>query len=65
MCAEGMVCIAIFALAMIFTLPGALRRWGLAVWLVRRGSPLDFQCAPALREGTRIPCGSAVVICTA
>ena len=39
MCAEGMVCIAIFALAMIFTFPGALRWRGLGVRLVRRGSP--------------------------
>ena len=61
MCAEGMVCIAIFALAMIFTLPGALR---LGVWLVRRGSPQDFRCAPAKRAGLRIQCGSAVVTCT-
>ena len=38
MCPEGMVCIAIFALAMIFTLPGALRRQKLPIWLVRRGS---------------------------
>ena len=65
MCAEGMVCIAIFALAMIFTLPGAQRRRGLGVWLVRRGSPWNFQCAPAMREGIRIQCGSAVVTCTA
>ena len=39
LCAEGMVCIAILGLAMIFTLPGALRRRGLGVWLLRRGSP--------------------------
>ena len=48
------VCTAIFALGMIFTLPGALRRRGLAVWLVRRGSHKDIRCAPAMRGGTGI-----------
>ena len=38
MCAEGMVCIATFALAMIFTLPDAPRQQKLTIWLVRRGS---------------------------
>ena len=31
-CAEGMVCIAIFALAMVFTLPAALRQQKLTMW---------------------------------
>ena len=65
MCAEGIVCIATFAVAMIFTLPGALRQRRLAVWLVWRVSPQDFQCAPAFRGGIRIQCGSAVATCTA
>ena len=54
MCAEGMVCIAIFALAMMFTLPGALRRQKLTEWLDRRGSLLDSRGAPAMRGGTGI-----------
>ena len=36
MCAEGMVCIAIFALAMVFTLPAELRQQKLTIWLVPR-----------------------------
>ena len=65
MCAEGMVGGAILAKAMVATLPAAQRRRALAVWLVRRGSPQDFQCAPALSGGIRIQCGSAVATCTA
>ena len=65
MCAEGMVGGAILAKAMVATLPAAQRRRALAVWLVRRGSPQDCQCAPAMRGGIRIQCGSAVATCTA
>ena len=55
MCAEGKVCIAIFALAMIFTLPGAQRRQKLTIWLSSSvGSIQDMRCAPAMRGGTRI-----------
>ena len=65
MCAEGMVCIAIFAMAMVFTRPSALRQQKLHMWLVRRGSlKKDIRCAPAIRGGTGIQCGSAVVTCT-
>ena len=54
MCAEGMVDGAILAKAMVATLPAAQRRRALAVWMVRRGSPWDIQCAPALSGGIRI-----------
>ena len=54
-----MVCIAIFALAMVFTLLAALRQQKLTIWLVRRG-----RCAPAMHGSTGIQCGSAVATCS-
>ena len=50
------VCTAIFALGMIFTLPGALRRRGLAVWLVRRGEPIGHSMctSDAWRHGDSV-----------
>ena len=41
-CAEGMVCIAIFALAMIYTL--LQRQQKPTIWLVRRGSLEHSMC---------------------
>ena len=43
--AEGMVCIAIFSLAMTFTLPGEIRQQKQTIWLVRRGSLQDIMLA--------------------
>ena len=65
MCAKGMVGGAILAKAIFATLSAAQRRRALAVWLVRRGSPQDFHCAPALSGGRRSQWGSAVATCTA
>ena len=43
-----------------FTLPAALRQQKLTIWVVRRATLLDIRCAPAMRGGTRVQCGSAV-----
>ena len=64
MCAKSMVCIAIFALAVVFTFPAALRQQKLPMWLVRRGSPQDIRGAPAMRGSTGIQCGSVVATCS-
>ena len=53
-CAKIMLCIAIFALAMVFTLPASQRQQKRTIWLVRSGSLFDILCAPATRGSTRI-----------
>ena len=63
MCAEGMLCIAMFALAMTFTLQGEIRQQKLTTWLVRRGSLLDIRCAPAILEAQGFHGARAVATC--
>ena len=53
-CAESMLCIALFSLAMVFTLPASQRQQKRTIWLVRSGGLSDILCAPATRGSTRI-----------